>query len=161
MQRKDFSKVFNQVSLLDASVVEELERVFYDPNEGFVWDVGFQKRGLFQWFSREIVDYDFGLAVGEVAGIETSLGSRMIVVGTRAGNVVLHEKIQEEKVHRPLDDEEVRDIIVMSHYPSTLKNLLGTRPVRIDQLYLYTGFFNDADNIGYTLERLLEDINAA
>ena len=154
----DFSKVFHHFPMVDDTTVHHLEATFLDPTWGFLWDVSQRNVKVMGEFVENITEYDFGLEEGEVRSILTSLGTRMIAIGTSLGNVVLHERQRYRRVEEREEDGN-GPVIVIGYYPEPLQDLLGTRSVKDDQFYRYTGFFNAKDNIGHNLKQFIKHLN--
>lgn len=153
MEVRDFTRVFDNVkNYLDETKVAELECAFLDDGM-FVWNSSFRNAGKLTSFSEDIASFDLGLKEGEVVKYLSSLGCRMIIIGTFAGNVVIHQRTAfESSAHDGSPDNS--PAIVVCYSPKDIEAIVGNKPLRQADLYRYTGFFNERENIGETLKRI-------
>lgn len=152
MLTKDFTRIFNSHPFLEEQLVASLERDFMD-EDGFKWDASLRNVRKTEEFTGDIVDYDLQLASGEVRSILTSLGTRMIVVGTIIGNVILHERQMYYPPNTDRSDDYSRSLII-GHLPAVLTAIVGNKPLKDHQIYAFTGFFNSKGNLGHSLIQL-------
>lgn len=157
MNVRSFTRVFSQFPLLSDTLTQELETTFLDPTWGFLWDVSQRNVKVMDEFIDDITQFDFGLKAGDVVSVMTSLGTRMIAIGTPLGNVVIHERQRYRRVEER-DEDGSGPVVLIGYYPPALQGLLGTRAVKDDQLYHYTGFFNPKSNIGFTINSIVAEL---
>lgn len=158
MLDRDFSKVFNFFPLVDDASLHVFENSFLDSEDGFLWDISARNSKKTENLVEDMVEYDFGLKNGEVISLMTSLGIRMIAIGTCLGNVVIHERQRFRRVEEH-DGDGTGPVILTCYFPQELEDLIGLRPLKDEQVYRYTGFFNTENNIGKTLGRLKDTLS--
>lgn len=153
MEIREFSKVFDGLpQWLEENKAMALEGRFIDDGM-FSWNMSYRNAGPFNHFIEDITTFDLGLAEGQVVKHLSSLGCRMIFIGTFAGNVVIHERTRHTDPSHEGTPENA-PIIVACYTPKVLEPIVGNKPLRQSDLYRLTGFFNVTENIGYTLKRI-------
>lgn len=158
MEMRDFSKVFDGLtSWLDEDVSLRLEERFIEDGD-YHWNASFRQPGLFNEFVAEVCHMNLGLKEGEVKKFLSSLGCRMIFIGTFAGNVLIHQRRGFQRVENqgaPIESERVN---VLCYAPGEIQEIIGSKPISVHELYRYTGFFNARNNLGNSFKRLLASV---
>ncbi len=153
MELREFSKVFDGLPhWLDEDKAMSLERQFIDDGT-FSWNMSFRKAGLFHQFVEEITSFDLGLKEGQVVKYLSSLGCRLIFIGTFAGNVIIHQRNSFGEVEHDGQPENA-PVVAVCYAPDIIEPLVGNKPLRQNDLYRLTGYFNSRDNLGNALSRI-------
>lgn len=156
MELKDFERVYESFDFLDRAKIENLEKQFVTEDD-FTWNLGFKDRGVVNETIEDLVSFDLGLEEGEVKNLYSSLGCRMIFIGTCVGNVVIHQR-KDFKRYESADGEERYTVNVVSYVPEALRSIVSNKTLNVNELYRYTGFLNSRSNIGNSLATLRDVI---
>tara|TARA_B100000929_G_scaffold100901_1_gene79652 strand:- start:13121 stop:13603 length:483 start_codon:yes stop_codon:yes gene_type:complete len=158
MEVRDFSKVFDGLpTWLDEDVSMMLEERYIEDGD-YAWNASFRQANSFEEFVTDVCDLDLRLKEGEVKKFLSSLGCRLIFIGTFAGNVVIHQR---RGFHRAVSHEvpiENERINVLCYAPKEIQEIIGNKPITVHDLYRYTGFFNAKNNLGALLGKLRESM---
>lgn len=153
---KDFTKAFMDIPKTLDDVSTNLLESRYMYNGDFAWNLAHTEIDKFMSFMDDIVSIDLGINEGEIIKFTSSMGCRMIFIGTYVGNVVVHLR---GDVAGSLDNVlESTKMAVYCYTPKMLRNILGNnKPIVFNELFTFTGLQDDSVNLGIAFKELREN----